>query len=130
VRALDTNVLARLILQDDDLPTRVAEAAVRDPFWVTLTVWVELGWLLYKRLGLDRLVVAEALQTIATIETAHMSDPDGIGWAIAQFRHGADWADMIHVVAAKDAADRFATFDAGIAHRIGDDTPMPIETLR
>lgn len=129
MRAIDTNVLARLILQDDDEQARIAEAVIRRPFWITLTVWLELGWLLYRRLKLDRAVVGDALLAILAIETAHGPDTEGLGWAIARFRDGADWADMIHLVAARNVADRLTTFDAGIAHRSGDSTPIIIETL-
>lgn len=129
MRAVDTNVLARLILQDDEGQVRVAEAVVRQPFWITQTVWLELGWLLYKRLKLDRSVVCDALQAIASIETAYTSDASGISWAISQFRRGADWADVVHLTAAGDKADRFSTFDAGIARQIGEASPIPIETL-
>ena len=131
MRAIDTNVLARLILRDDEAQACVAEDVVRQPFWIALTVWLELGWLLFKRLKLDRSVVCDALDAIASLETAHSSDLNGICWAITQFRGGADWADMIHLVASSNAADRFATFDAGIARRLADDgSLMPIETLR
>lgn len=129
MRAIDTNVLARFILRDDDEQARIAEAVIRQPFWMTLTVWLELGWLLYRRLKLDRAVVADALLAIVSIETAHGPDPDGISWAISRFRDGADWADMIHLVAARNIADRFTTFDTGIARRSGAATPLMIETL-
>lgn len=129
MRAVDTNVLARLILQDDHQQARTAEDVVRQPFWITRTVWLELGWLLYKRLKLERSIVCDALHAIVSIETAQTSDPGGIRWAISRFREGADWADMVHLVAAGSKADRFTTFDAGIAPRTGDASPLPIETL-
>lgn len=130
MRAVDANVLARLILQDDEAQARLAETIVRQPFWIALTVWVELGWILYERLKLEREVVGDALQAILEIETAHGPDPQGISWAISRFRDGADWADMIHVVAAGNVADRFTTFDASIARRSGSASPLRVETLR
>lgn len=130
MRAIDTNVLARLILQDDVEQARTAEDIVRQPFWITLTVWLELGWVLNKRLRLDRDIVSAALETVIDMDTAHGSDPDGMRWAISRFREGADWADMIHILASRRVADRFATFDAGIAAKIGPDFPFRVETLR
>lgn len=129
MRAVDTNVLARLILQDDEAQARRAEAIVREPFWINLTVWVELGWVLFKRLKLDRAIVGDALHALLDVETSYSSDPQGISWAIARFREGADWADMLHLVATRNAADRFTTFDEGIARQVSIAPLVPVETL-
>jgi predicted nucleic-acid-binding protein len=127
VKAVDTNVLARLILQDDPHQTSLAEAILRNPVWVSHTVWVELGWVLAKQLRLDRAIVADALLTVLTIETVHVADREGLLWAIERYRAGADWADAVHLVAARGVADRFVTFDKAIAGI--DLPPLPIETL-
>jgi len=128
VRAVDTNILARLILRDDPHQAAIAIDMMRHPVWVSLSVWTELGWLLFKRLKLDREAVADALSTVLIMANIRVADPAGLAWAIARFRDGADWADMIHLIAAQGAADSFATFDAGIA-RQAIDAPLPIETL-
>ncbi|MEH3047426.1 type II toxin-antitoxin system VapC family toxin [Sphingomonas adhaesiva] len=128
MRAVDTNVLARIILQDDARQTAIAADILRQPVWVSLPVWTELGWLLFTRLGLDRNIAAEALSTILMMATVQVADPAGLAWAIERFRQGADWADMIHLIAARGAADTFATFDTGVA-KAATDTPLPIETL-
>jgi predicted nucleic-acid-binding protein len=129
MRALDTNVLARLVLADDDQQYASAIALIGQPVWITTTVWIELGWVLSKRLRLDRAVVSEALRTILMIETVHTADRDGIGWAIERYRAGADWADMIHLITARGVAETFVTFDRGIVAQAGPDTPIAIETL-
>nr|WP_277923385.1 type II toxin-antitoxin system VapC family toxin [Sphingomonas sp. CARO-RG-8B-R24-01] len=129
VKALDTNILARLILADDDAQYASAIALIGQPVWVPTTVWIELGWVLSKRLRLDRAVVSDALRTILLIETVHTADRDGIGWAIERYRAGADWADMIHLITARGVAETFVTFDRGIVAQAGPDTPIAIETL-
>lgn len=129
MKALDTNVLARLILADDDTQYASAVALIGQPVWVPTTVWVELGWVLSKRLRLDRTVVSDALSTILMIETVHTADRDGVRWAIERYRAGADWADMIHLITARGVAETFATFDRGIIAQAGQDTPIAIETL-
>ena len=128
MRAVDTNVLARLILQDDERQTMIAADILRQPVWVSLSVWTELGWLLFKRLKLRRDLVAEALSTLLAMETVRVADPPGLSWAIECFRSGADWADVVHLIAARGAADTFATFDAGIAPA-APDAPVAVETL-
>lgn len=127
MKAVDTNILARLILQDDPRQARLAETILREPVWVSHTVWIELGWVLGKRLRLDHAVAADALETLLMLETVHVADREGLAWAIERYRAGADWADAMHLVAARGVADRFVTFDLGIA-RI-DTPPLPIETL-
>ena len=127
MRAVDTNILARLILQDEPHQARLAEAIVREPVWVSNTVWIELGWVLGKRLRLDHATVADAMATLLMLDTVHVADRDGLAWAIERYRAGADWADAVHLVAARGVADRFVTFDRGIA-RI-DTPPLPVETL-
>jgi len=122
-------VLPQQILQDDEAQARRAEAIVREPFWIDLTVWSELGWVLFKRLKLDRASVGDALHALIDVETSCSSDPQGISWAIARFREGADWADMVHLVATRGAADRFTTFDEGVARQVGIASFVPVETL-
>lgn len=127
MKAVDTNVLARLILQDEPNQARLAEAVVREPVWVSHTVWIELGWVLGRRLRVDRAIVADALETVLMLETVHVADRDGLMWAIARYRRGADWGDVVHLVAARGVADRFVTFDQAISHI--EAPPLPIETL-
>ena len=130
MRAVDTNVLARLILADDDAQYRTAAALLLEPVWVAETVWLELGWVLGRQLGLERALVGDALMTILMTATVHTTDRDGIRWAIERYRAGADWADVIHLVAARGIADSFATFDRGVASFVGQESLLEIETLR
>ena len=98
------------------------------PAWVSNTVWVELGWVLGKRLRLDRAVVSAALSSILAIDTIHTADRHGLSWAIERYRLGADWADVVHLIAARGVADTFVTFDRGVAGQ-AEGTPVLVETL-
>jgi len=129
VRAVDTNVVARLLLSDDPQQAADAISILREQVWVGLTIWLELGWVLASRTSLDRATVAEALASLLAFDTVHTEDREGLAWAIARFREGADWADMVHLVACRRAAGTFATFDRGIEPAAGPTSPLPIETL-
>ena len=50
-------------------------------------------------------------------------------WAIERYGHGADIADMLHLIGSRSAS-KFVTFDHRIAKSAGAGTPVPVETLR
>lgn len=129
MNAIDTNVLARFILHDDDAQAERAADVLLAPVWVSLTVWLELGWVLGKQLKLQRDIISDALETLLALDTVHTVERSGLLWAVDRFRAGADWADMIHLVAARGSADKFSTFDGQLARRAGAATPVPVETL-
>jgi hypothetical protein len=54
---------------------------------------------------------------------------DGIHRALDRYRHGADIADMLHLIGARGAT-RFTTFDRGLVKRAGANPPLAVETLR
>jgi predicted nucleic-acid-binding protein len=130
VRAADTNILARFILRDDEAQLAQAMLVMREPVWITMSVLLELGWVLGKRLAMDRAVVAEALVTILSLETVTTSDTPGLLWAAQRFREGADWADMVHLVSSKGGVQSFVTFDRRLFRSAGSDAPVPVVTFR
>lgn len=129
MNALDTNILARFILRDDETQTRTADALLMTPVWVTITVWLELGWILGKQLRLERHAVGDALETLLALDTVHTADREGLFWAIDRFRVGADWADMIHLVAVRGSAETFSTFDSKLPRHAGSAAPVQINSI-
>ena len=99
MRALDTSVLARWLLNDDPKQSAIAEQVLAQRVWVSQTVMLELGWVLFKALQLPRPVVAAMLQQIVELDTVEVENCDALDWAISRFQRGADWADMIHIAA-------------------------------
>lgn len=130
MRSLDTNVLARWVLGDDPAQARVAEALLEEPVWISHTVLIELGRVLEKARGLSRPIVADMIQQIVDLDTVLIDHHDALIWAIDRYRQGADWGDVMHIVASVGDSDAFATFDRKLARRAGSDTPLPVEMLR
>ena len=128
VRAIDTNVLARFLFDDDPIQSPIAAAMIADGVHIPLTVLVETGWLLASRYHQARGATAAILHAVLDLPDAHVVQPAGVRWAIDRYAAGADLADMMHVVAAS-SSDGFATFDRGLAKAAGSDAPVPIETL-
>ena len=128
LNAVDTNIIARYILQDDPKQAAIATKLLAEPCFASDTVLVELAWLLSSRYGVGRADLAATLHDLLRLPALSVSNDALIGWAIDRFATGADFADMMHIVSAQ-GVDRFATFDQGITRDVGTDTPVAIETL-
>lgn len=126
VKSVDTNVLARLILADDAVQTPIAEEIVRKGVQVSLTVLLELGWLLGSRAGKSRAEVNLALLKLLENEAIHIEDAAEVHAALELYRRGADLADVIHLVAAR-GSEAFVTFDKGVTG--GEDIGVEVELV-
>lgn len=128
MRAVDTNVLARFILDDDPLQSPVASRAIGHGVMVTHTVLLELSWLLLSRYRLSRDVVIAAMRDIIDLPSVTVPDETLILWAIERFDRGADLADMLHLIGAR-GSDGFASFERHLAKQAGAGSPVPVEQL-
>jgi predicted nucleic-acid-binding protein len=113
VKSVDTNILARLILVDDPVQTPIAEDIVRRGVRVSLTVLLELGWLLGSRGGMSRAEVNLALLKLLDNEAIHVENDAKVRTALELYRKGADLPDVLHLVAAR-GSEAFVTFDKGV----------------
>ena len=129
MRALDTNILARFIVRDDETQFALAEAALSGPCYIADTVLLELAWLLTSRFALDRSVVGMTMADLLDLPTVSVSDRELLEWAIGRFLDGADFADVMHLVGSRHSSS-FATFEKRLDRIAGPDTPVPIERLQ
>jgi len=130
VIAVDTNVIVRLIVDDD--PAQVAAAlalAAREPFFVSLTVLAETEWVLRSRFDYDRAGICTALGVLPQLVDVRFEDAIGVAWALKRFAIAGELADYLHIVAARGIA-RFATFEKRLPRRAGNDSPAEIDVLR
>jgi predicted nucleic acid-binding protein len=110
--ALDTNVLARFLLADDDAQLDAAKRllARRDEqFLIPITVILELAWVLRKR-GVPRAKMVDELRRLLALPGMQAQMPEAIARAFEWSEHGFDVADALHL-ALSAKADQFATFD-------------------
>jgi len=128
VKALDTNIVARFVVGDDQAQAAAAAAILQTPCYLTDTVMLETAWLLSSRFGVSRAALATILLDLVYLPTVTVSDLDGVEWAIGRFAAGADFADMLHIHAAR-GVDSFVSFEKRLPHLAGPDTPVRIETL-
>jgi predicted nucleic-acid-binding protein len=123
MRALDTNVLARFFVDDPDdaqaaRQRPAAVAALSQRAFVSVTVLLELEWILRGFYELPRRDVGRVLRALAGIEHVTVEDRDSVLAALDAFDAGLDFADALHLSRSARAA-AFATFDRRLARRAG-----------
>jgi len=114
VRAADTNVLLRLIEQDDPVQLAVAEAAVASgPLWVSSLVLLETVWVLEAGYGRSKGEVARVLAVLTTNRDLVLEAPDVVRSALGLWAKGsAEFSDYFILEAARAAGHTpLLTFD-------------------
>jgi predicted nucleic-acid-binding protein len=114
--ALDTNILVRVLTDDDPAQVQAARdlLASDDTFVVPVTVLLETGWVLEAVYELERPVVANSLRDFLGLPTVEVERPPLIAEALRWYENGLDFADAVHLALSQDA-DRLATFDRAFA---------------
>lgn len=82
------------------------------------SVVLETAWVLSSGYQLSRERVAERIRHILRLPRVFTEDVDNLLLALDWYEQGMDFADALHVSAAQDASDGFATFDKGIAKAV------------
>jgi predicted nucleic-acid-binding protein len=117
VRAIDTNVLVRALVQDDPAQAQRAQAFLKaHPVFVPVTVMLELEWVLRSRYAYPQAVIAQAIEKIAALENIVMGERDAVIDAAAKLAHGWDFADALHHALSR-GCDDFVTLDGDLAKR-------------
>jgi len=101
------------MLGDDAVQSPVAHRILQGEIFVPLTVLLETGWVLKSNARLDRTQIAEMLATFVQLPNVQVHDVEGVLAALSAYAKGGDFADHIHLVAAK-GVEAFVTFDRGV----------------
>jgi len=86
MRAVDTNVLVRLLIRDDAAQTSAAEAFVSNGAWVSHLVLAETVWVLNTVYDRSPGQVAGVLDTLLDHKQLTLQDPEVVAQALARFR--------------------------------------------
>ena len=121
MRALDTNVLARFFIDDSDdaqaaKQRPAAVAALSERAFVSVTVLLELEWVMRGFYTLSRRDIVRVMRALAGIEHVTIEDRGGVLAALDAYDDGLDFADALHVTRSSRAS-AFATFDRRLAKR-------------
>ncbi len=117
--ALDTNVLVRYIVRDDERQAAVATALIESectadaPGIVTLIVLCELIWVLQRGYGYARPEIVGVIRKILAVEELRTEHPELAWKALNELERGrADFADYVIGLCGKAAkAESTCTFD-------------------
>lgn len=123
MRAVDTNVIVRLITRDDKSQVAAAETYIAQRgAWVSHLVLVEVAWVLESIYELERAAIATALEMLLDQEHLVVQDTEVVVAAVKQYRDriGSDFADcMILEVARSTGNLPLATCDRKLAKAEG-----------
>lgn len=127
--AVDTNILVRLIVADDERQVGLALAlADREVFFVSFTVLIETEWVLRSRYGYDRSAIVAALHALESLIDLDFEHHADVRWAIDRYAIAGELADYLHIAVARPIG-RFATFEKKLSKCAGPDAPVAVETL-
>jgi len=122
MRAVDTNVLVRLVTRDDPKRVAAAESFVARGAWVSHLVLAETLWVLESVYELDAERRATAIEMLLQHATLTLQDPDVVAAALAHFRHrpSLGFSDCLMLeIARKSGHLPLGTFDRGLGRLSG-----------
>lgn len=122
MRAVDTNVLVRILTRDDQKQARAADAFVERGAWISHIVLIETLWVLRSAHGFGPGEIANTLDMLLRHEVLMVQEPDVISAALDRFRHipAVGFTDHLVVEVARRAGHLpVGTFDRGLARLDG-----------
>jgi predicted nucleic-acid-binding protein len=86
MRALDTNVLVRLVTRDDRKQVAAAESFVSKGAWVSTLVLMEATWVLTAVYELTHAEISTAIDMLLHHKNFTIQEPDSVAAALERYR--------------------------------------------
>lgn len=118
MRAVDTNVLVRLVVRDDAEEVRIAESFAAPGAWVSHLVLAETTWVLDAVYNRTAEQVATAVDMLLNHKDLTIQDSDAVGNALEHFRKrpAQRFSDCLVLEIARKAGHLpLGTFDRDLA---------------
>jgi predicted nucleic-acid-binding protein len=118
VRAVDTNVLVRLLTRDDARQVAAAEKFVERGAWVSHLVLAEATWVLTSVYERDPADIATAVEMLLNHQHLTLQDSDAVSTAVEYFRGrpALGFSDCLVLALARKAGHLpLGTFDRHLA---------------
>ena len=109
--AVDTNLIVRLLTEDDPAQAkRAAKAMESDEIFIPKTVLLETEWVLRHAYKVGKEGIISGFEKMMGLPNVLVEDQQALFQAISWYGSGLDFADALHL-ASSIKADRFVTFD-------------------
>ena len=111
--ALDTNIVVRLITDDDpDAVARARALILNRSAFVQSTVLLETEWVLRAVFGFSRPQIVAAFRVLRETDTIELEDRARLDAILGGYEDGLDFGDAVHLATCPVAA--FASFDRAL----------------
>ena len=115
MRAIDTNVLVRFLVRDDESQARRAfNLVAAGDLFVPTTVVLETEWVIRRLYGYSPKATAAALRQFLGAPGLSLEAPELVAQALDGLERGLDFADALHLASARHC-ESFFTFDRKLA---------------
>jgi len=124
--AVDTNVVVRYLVKDDDAQSARARDIVQNaPIFISPTVILECDWVLRSLYGFSRRQALGALEAFFGTPNVNVGEAAAVKRALRLAELGLDFADALQLALA-EYCEAFVTFDRRLARRARGliDTPV------
>jgi len=124
--ALDTNLLVRLLTNDDPQQARrVADLIdASSACFVPITVVLELEWVLRGAYQLSRETIIHALRGLIAIRHLHLEQEEQVLQALEAYGRGLDFAHALHLLRSEGCA-ALVSFDRAFVRKAGEHSLTP-----
>lgn len=117
--ALDTNVLVRYLVHDDDLQHAAAKKLIRavlrggETLYIPITVMLELEWVLRSNFGFNKEQITLTLASLLAAAELSIGSELAVEIALALYKkNSADFADCVHIALSHVSGEKpLWTFD-------------------
>jgi predicted nucleic-acid-binding protein len=115
--AADTNLVVRLLTQDDKKQAAIANTIfATQEVWIAKTVLLETSWVLESVYGFSSTDVRGALLLLAGLPNIRLENDEAVVRAVDLIAKGVEFADALHLMSRPDRAT-FVTFDKRLVQR-------------
>jgi predicted nucleic-acid-binding protein len=125
--AIDTNVLVRFLVQDDEQQSHLAKKLIHrvlaseEGLFIAVTVLLELEWVLRSNFLFNKTQVIDLLSNLLATQELEIESENSVEIALELYRnHTADFADCLHIALSHHAGHSpLWTFDKSASKVMG-----------
>ncbi len=118
MHAVDTNILVRLLTQDDPAQAALARQVFAETavIHIPVTVFLETEWVLRYSYDFGAVEIADALRKVLALPNIQTAAPEALRTALESLAQGLDFADALHL-ALSPTESIMLTFDRSFARK-------------